>query len=284
MSSSKVWFVTGVSSGFGRTLTELALKSGDKVAATLRKPEAISDLASKYSADVLLPIQLDVTKHEQVKAAFDRALTHFGRIDIVFNNAGVDVMSEVETMVEADARAMFEVNFWGAAFVTQEALHVFREENKPQGGRLLQVSSGGGVVGLPGNGFYAATKHALEGLSESVAKEIDPAWNIKITLLEFGVFRTQIIGDNAKILPHHPAYDNESLAGYQFHKHVMSPNVRGDAEKAMSQVLRLSRLEDPPMRLMLGNDVSPIIRDKLRVFGGELDKYESWSADLDVDE
>jgi len=93
-----------------------------------------------------------------------------------------------------------------------------------------------------------------------------------------------MLADNVKILPHHPAYDNKALAGHQVQEYVKGPNVKGDVEKAIGQVLRLSRLEDPPLRLMLGKEAFPVIRDKLKGFSGELDRYESWSSDLDVEE
>ncbi|EIW75847.1 NAD(P)-binding protein [Coniophora puteana RWD-64-598 SS2] len=283
MDSSRIWLSTGASSGFGRLMTELALKKGDKVVATLRKPDAIAYLTSVFSAERLLPIALDVTKRDQVKDAFAKAFDHFGRIDIVFNNAGVLLLAEIEATSEEDARAMFEVNFWGASHVTQESLRVFREENKPRGGRLIQASSGAGALGTPANGYYCATKHALEGLSEAAMDEVDPSWNIKVTIVQFGAFRTKILGENVNITPNHPAYDGKEFASWQIRKFLMSSRVTGDAEKAIVQVERLSRLENPPRRLLLGKTLLPIVRKKVHGYMSELDSYESWSDDLDIE-
>ncbi|KIJ66662.1 hypothetical protein HYDPIDRAFT_26098 [Hydnomerulius pinastri MD-312] len=158
VSSSKVWFITGSSTGFGRAMAELLLKKGDKVVATLRKPEALASLSSRYSRDQLLVLKLDVTKDDDIKAAFVEAHKAFGRIDVVFNNAGFLVIGEVEGASEANARRLFETNFWGAASVSKEAVRFFREVNEPSGGRLLQVSSAVGLQGFAGVGFYSATK------------------------------------------------------------------------------------------------------------------------------
>lgn len=152
------YVVTGSSSGFGRHITELALQSGDIAIATLRSPAALADLASQYGPDKLLILRLDVSKPDEIREAFAKAKEAFGRIDVVFNNAGSGLMSEVEGTPDDVARAMFEVNFWGAANVSQEAVRFFREINVPAGGRLLQVSSSGGVQGLPAIGYYCASK------------------------------------------------------------------------------------------------------------------------------
>jgi len=265
-------------------MTELALKNGEKVAATLRKPEAISDLVAQYPSDQLQAIQLDVTKREDVRAGLTAALVHFGRIDVVFNNAGWLALGEVEGTDDADARLIFEINFWGATYVTQESLRIFREENKPQGGRLLQASSIGGFAAFPDSGFYAATKFALEGLSEAAMAELDPAWNIKISIIEFGAFRTKIMYDNVKATPHHPAYDNQELPSWKTRKFITGPNVKGDAAKAVIAIDKLSRLENPPRRLVLTKRAIAIVRDKLEEFGESLKEYEVWSEDLEVDE
>ena len=119
--------VTGSSTGFGRLMTELVLKNGDRAVATLRRPEVLADLASKYGKDKLLVLKLDVTHPEEIKAAFDDAAKHFGRIDVVFNNAGFIAAGETEAISEDSARKMFETNFWGAARVSQEAVRFFRD-------------------------------------------------------------------------------------------------------------------------------------------------------------
>lgn len=151
--------VTGSSTGFGRETVIQALESGDKVVATLRKPAALYDLAKKYSADRLLVVKLDVTKPEDIDAAFVQAKAAFGRVDIVFNNAGYVAVGENEAVPDDVSRPLFEVNFWGAVHVSQRAVTFFREENKPQGGLLLQNSAMVGLAGVPAIGFYSATKH-----------------------------------------------------------------------------------------------------------------------------
>ena len=170
-SKAKVWFgeyldiqwvipsspysVTGASSGFGLCITEHALQRNDKVIATLRTPEVLSDLAAKHP-DRLLVLRLDVTKPAEVTAAFAASRIKFGRIDVVVNNAGFLVVTEVEGTTEETARSVFEVNFWGASYVSREAVRFFREENKPMGGRLLQVSSAAGVLSAGGVAYYSA--------------------------------------------------------------------------------------------------------------------------------
>lgn len=127
--------------------------------ATLRTPAVLADLQKEYPEDRLLVLQLDVTKSREITAAFDAAVARFGHVDVVFNNAGYAVQGEVEGTPEDVARKLFDVNFWGAANVTREAVRVFREVNKPRGGRLLQMSSIAGVGGPPLMGFYGASKH-----------------------------------------------------------------------------------------------------------------------------
>ena len=136
---------------------EHILAKGDRVVATLRKPSALADLVPKHPAAQLLVLKLDVVLPADITAAFAAALATFGRVDVVYNNAGLSAVAEVEGTPDGDARKMFEVNFFGAANVAREAVRVFRDENKPRGGRLLQASSIAGVQGMAGVGYYSAT-------------------------------------------------------------------------------------------------------------------------------
>ncbi|KAH0826409.1 hypothetical protein J3R83DRAFT_5382, partial [Lanmaoa asiatica] len=149
--------VTGASSGFGRILTEYLLKQGDRVVATLRKPDVLSDLVSRYPSTRLVVVKLDVTQHAEISVAFAKAQEAFGRVDVVFNNAGKMINGELESVNDEHAREIFEINFWGAAQVSREAVRFFRDVNQPRGGRLLQVSSGLGIVGRAMFGHYCAS-------------------------------------------------------------------------------------------------------------------------------
>ncbi|KAG1810556.1 uncharacterized protein BJ212DRAFT_1570059 [Suillus subaureus] len=280
MADPKVWFITGVSSGFGRSMTELLLNKGDKVIATLRRPDALSDLSAQFPSSQLLVLQLDVTNSAEVSAAFARAKEAFGRIDVVFNNAGQCVTGELESLSEEEARQMFEVNFWGAMHVSKEAVKFFREMNKPIGGRLLQVSSRLGLVGGPANAFYSASKFALEGLSESLASELDPAWNIKVTIIEPGPFRTKIFKENRRVASQHPAYANPDLPSSQARQFMASDKIDGDADKAVVAIEKLTHLDDVPMRLPLHRRVVASTRDKIKSLTEDVNNFESWSEDL----
>ena len=149
--------MTGASSGLGRSMTEYALQQGNKVVATLRDPNDISDLVQKYPSDRLLPVKLDVVSLSEIKDAFANGVEKFGRIDVVYNNAGSGLLSEIENTPDKVARRLFDVNFWGSTNVAQEAVRVFRDMNRPQGGRLLQVSSSAGISAMGALGFYSAT-------------------------------------------------------------------------------------------------------------------------------
>ena len=140
-------------------MTRCALANGDRVVATLRNPSALTTFASNYTPTQLLVLKLDVTRPEEIKAAFHTAKVAFGRIDVVFNNAGLALVSEAESTPDALARKLFEVIFWGAVHVSQEAVRFFREENSPPGGHLVQNSAAGGLVAVPTLAFYIAAKH-----------------------------------------------------------------------------------------------------------------------------
>ncbi|KIJ64081.1 hypothetical protein HYDPIDRAFT_91317 [Hydnomerulius pinastri MD-312] len=279
-----VFVVTGASSGFGRAMAEHLLKQGTKVIATLRKPEALADLANHYPPTQLLVVKVDVANTEEITAAFAKAEEVFGRIDVVFNNAGQAITGEVESMSEKDARELFDTNFWGAAHVSREAVRFFREVNKPVGGRLFQVSSRLGLVGRAACGYYSASlTSALEGLSECLADELDPAWNIKVTILEPGPYRTQM-PQNSRLATQHPAYANPALPGSQFRQFVTNTeSYDGNVDKAVAAIERFSHLEDAPMRLPLHRRVVASTRDKAKSLVEEVDKYGSWSDDLYFD-
>ena len=151
--------VTASSGGLGRSLVKLILRGGDIAVATLRTPSALDDLRKAYDENKLLVLQLDVTNAEQTKSAFRAATDKYGRIDFVYNLAGYGLIAEVEGTLEEEARALFDVNFWGATRVSNEAVRVFREVNKPQGGHLFVVSSLVGIKSMAGAGFYSASKH-----------------------------------------------------------------------------------------------------------------------------
>lgn len=159
--------VTGSSGGFGRSLVELILKGGDIAVATLRSPSALDDLKRTYDESKLLVLPLDVTDVEQIKSAFQAATDKYGRIDFVYNLAGHGLIAEVEGTPEKDAKALFDINFWGSTRVSKEAARVFREVNKPQGGHLFVITSLVGLKSMAGTGFYSASKHGQASPRES---------------------------------------------------------------------------------------------------------------------
>ncbi|KAH9914373.1 NAD-P-binding protein [Epithele typhae] len=289
-SPSRVWFITGTSSGFGLEMARCALGHGDRVVATLRNPSTLSTLSAQYPAAQLLVTRVDVTHPKEIKAAFALALDTFGRVDVVFNNAGYVLAGEAEGTPDADARALFEVDFWGAVYVSQEALRVFRDVNVPRGGRLIQNSAAVGLVAFPNMGFYGAAKHALEGFSETLSMEVHPDWNIKITCVEPGAFGSTGIQHKLQLVPQHPAYSDPSLTvsivRRSFAEGVNDGDAaarfgHSDAVKGVARIYELSKLDDPPMHLPLGLDSVAFLSEYAEGVRKDVEEYASWSDDLE---
>ncbi len=242
---NKTWFITGTSRGFGREWTHVALERGDRVAATARDPKSLDELVSEHG-DALLPLALDVTDRDAVFATVKQAHEHFGRLDVVVNNAGYGQFGMVEELSEQEARDQIETNLFGALWVTQAALPFLREQGS---GHFLQVSSIGGISAFPGIGMYHASKWALEGISQSLAQEVK-GFGINVTLIEPGGFSTDWGGSSAKHAEPNDAYAEvtEALKG----RRKAAAQSSGDPTASAEAVLKIVDAEKPPLRAFLG--------------------------------
>ena len=243
--SEKVWFITGASRGFGRQWAIAALERGDKVAATARDTDTLADLVESYGA-AILPITLDVTDRaadfEAVKCAHD----HFGRLDIVVNNAGYGHFGFVEELTEQEARAQIETNVFGALWITQAALPYLRAQRS---GHIIQVSSIGGITAFPNVGMYHASKWALEGFSQSLAQEV-AAFGVHVTLIEPGSFATDWAGSSSTRSAPLPDYREVHEAAERVRAQRIS--TPGDPTASASAILKVVDAPNPPLRVFFG--------------------------------
>jgi len=273
--SSRVWFITGTSSGLGRNLLETVLAAGERAVATLRQPDVLKELQTKYSAEQLLVVRLDVTQPSEVVAAFSAAEKHFGLISVVVNNAGFGLVSEIEGTPDAEAHKQFDVNFWGAVYVTKEAIRFFREVNpKGYGGRFLNVSTVGGYSANQGLAFYSAAKFALEGFTESAIKEVLPEWNIQGCIIEPGGFDTEWRGGSMNILPSHPAYADPSSPSSQVRTMLETIPFNGDVSKASKTLMEVASRPKMPLRLPLNTEAYCLVKMKATL---TLTQLEEWA-------
>ncbi|KAF8993918.1 NAD-P-binding protein [Cyathus striatus] len=273
----EVWFITGSSGGLGLAVLKHVLSKGDSAVATLRKPEAISDLASKYPISQLLIVQVDVKNVEDILSAFKDAEERFGRVDVVYNNAGYGTLAEIEGTPIDVARDIFEVNFWGATNVSREAVRFFRDVNKPSGGRLLQASSMGGIAPAPGLGYGCASKFALEGFSEALSHELLPSWNIKVIILEFGCFRTQAV--KLPIVPLHPLYNGSNSNTIRDFFAGPMENI-ADADNGAKEIYKIAGDKNAPLHIPLGFDAISAVNKKIEAIKEDVANSEKWSIDL----
>ena len=264
--TEKVWFITGTSRGFGRAWAIAALERGDKVAATARNTASLDDLADKYG-DALLPIRLDVTDRDADFAAVKQAHDHFGRLDIVVNNAGYGHFGFVEELSEQDARDQIETNVFGALWITQAALPYLREQRS---GHIIQVSSIGGITAFPLVGAYHASKWALEGFSQALAQEVAP-FGVHVTLIEPGGFDTDWAGPSARHSEPLPAYD-EVRAAVNAERGRRWANPGNPAASAAA-LLKVVDAEQPPLRVFFG--ASPLETAKAD-YQSRIRNWEQW--------
>lgn len=252
----KTWFITGTSTGLGREWAEAALERGDRVAATARDTSTLEPLSSKYG-DAVLPIALDVTDRSAVLDAVARAAEHLGRLDVVVNNAGYGHIGLVEEVTEPELRAQLETNFFGTVWVTQAVLPIMRAQRS---GRILQVTSEGGVRAYPGFGAYHASKWAVEGLSEALAQEV-AAFGIHVTNVEPGPYATGF-ATAAHVSAPNPDYDEV--------REATAPDFQvGDPHATRAALLRIADAEQPPLHVLLGRtfaEVEQIYAERLRTW------------------
>lgn len=265
---SKTVLITGASKGFGKAWTEALLAKGYKVAATARNIDTLNDLKVKYG-DAIFPLSLDVNNHEDSFAVVEKVQQHFGKIDILINNAGYALNGAVEEASESEARSQFETNFFGTLWLTQAVLPIMR---KQQSGHIIQVSSILGIATLPFIGLYNASKFAVEGLTETLASEVKQ-FGIKVTLVEPNGYFTDIWGNG---------FNSESIEAYDTMKKAVAeghdPDTFGKIEATVPAIIKLVETENPPLRLFLGKVALPFAK---QTYQQKLATWEEW-ADVSV--
>ena len=265
--SNKVWIITGASRGFGRVWADAALKRGDKVAATARTLASIADLKEKYGANVLT-LALDVTQPEQVKTAVAQAYAHFGRLDIVLNNAGYSLVGTIEEASADDVRALYDTNIFGAISVIQAALPLLRKQG---GGHILGTSSGLGHVTMPVIGYYCSSKWAFEAIHESLAAEVKP-FGIKVTIIEPGAYATEFGSQSSLKF----AAGLDIYADFKTHFFETLKNMeRGDPNATAEAIFEIVDAGNPPLRFFLGSHNLPWVR---AAYGERLATWEAWES------
>ncbi|GAA0376048.1 short-chain dehydrogenase/reductase [Acrocarpospora corrugata] len=277
--ATKTWFITGTSSGFGRQLTQLLLERGDRVAATLRKPEAIKDLADQYGAQLWVRA-LDVTDTAQVREVVAAAFTDLGRIDAIVSNAGYGLFGAAEELSDEQISRQIDTNLVGSIQLARAVIPHLRAHG---GGRIVQLSSMGGQIAFPGASLYHATKWGIEGFFESVIPEI-AAFGIEVTLVEPGGARTQFAGTSLAVAPPSDAY-TEGVVG-QMRQFMTLAGVTawpGDPIKIAQAIIDSTDQTPAPKRLLLGSDAYANVHAALteRLAAVESQQELAFSSDAD---
>jgi NAD(P)-dependent dehydrogenase (short-subunit alcohol dehydrogenase family) len=264
---TKVWFITGSSRGLGRAITEAVLATGDCVVATARNTQQLNDLVVTYPTQVLA-LSLDVTDKQAIIRAVDNAIQHFGRIDVLVNNAGFGVIGAAEAFTDEQVRSQLETNLYAPIEITRVVLPYMR---KQRSGRILQISSVGGRVGNAGLTIYQAAKFGLSGFTEALQKEVAPL-GIKVTSVEPGGFRTDWAGASMTYAPDVEGYEEtigKRVAYIQSGKFIPV----GDPEKAAQAIVQLAQHPEPPVHLILGSEAAALLQHADEARKAEFEKW-----------
>jgi NAD(P)-dependent dehydrogenase (short-subunit alcohol dehydrogenase family) len=267
--NDRVWFVTGASSGLGRAISQAVLARGHRLVAATRTPGAVQALVHQHP-DRALATALDVTDASASRAAVSAAVARFGRLDVVVNNAGYGHVGAVEELSDAELREQFDVNLFGVINITRAALPHMRRQRS---GHIVQMSSLNGVEGLAGGGYYAASKFAIEGLSESLADEV-ASLGIRVTIVEPGPHRTRFANERSAPRARPISDYSDSVGRTREIVSRLDGNQPGDPARAADAILRAVESDDPPLRLPLGQMALDNIRARL---DAQLQELEAWA-------
>jgi NAD(P)-dependent dehydrogenase (short-subunit alcohol dehydrogenase family) len=276
-STGKVWFVTGASSGIGTGVVKAALEAGDRVVATARNVEKLRSAIGQPASDRLAFVPFDVTSEDQAQKALAAADETFGRIDVLVNNAGYSLLGNLESLTTDQIKLQLETNFYGVLYVMRATLPIMRRQRS---GRIFNVSSMAGVIGYATASVYAATKFAVEGLSLSVAQEVE-RFGIKVTIVEPGFFRTDLLA------PQSVVFGDVAVAGYdapavvkaqwQAYHHTQT----GDPAKLGKAIVNLAAMESPPKQFFAGSDAVSGIMADLQARLAEVQAHKDLSSSTD---
>jgi NAD(P)-dependent dehydrogenase (short-subunit alcohol dehydrogenase family) len=278
MTQNNVWFVTGASKGLGLALVEKLLAQGFSVAATSRKKDELI-AAVTVNQENFLPLQMNLVDEMSVNKAINDAKERFGTIDVVVNNAGYGQLGAVEEISDDEVRNCFDINVFGTLNVIRAVLPTMR---KQKSGHIFNIASISGFMGGAGDGIYSATKFAVDGLTESLAAEVAP-FGIKATCILPGCFRTNFLSEGSirganEILD---AYKNEETT--KFLKELDKTQV-GDPNKAADVFIELSRAENPPVHLFLGNDAQEVFHTKVAKLSKQVSEWVELATSTDIKE
>jgi NAD(P)-dependent dehydrogenase (short-subunit alcohol dehydrogenase family) len=277
---NKIWFVTGAARGLGAEIAKAALAAGDSVVATGRRREALEATFGPDS-DSVLSLPLDVTREAHAHAAAEAALARFGRIDVLVNNAGYGNLGLFEETTDAEARAQYDTNVFGLYNVTRAVLPAMRRQRS---GRIFNISSVGGLLGGEGGSLYCATKFAVEGFSESIAREVAP-FGIRVTIVEPGFFRTDFLDQTSihygsRQIDDYAELSAQMKAFWDARNHAQA----GDPAKLGRVLVDLAQRADPPLRFAAGSDAVAMIGGKIASLQAELDAWSALSITTDGDD
>jgi NAD(P)-dependent dehydrogenase (short-subunit alcohol dehydrogenase family) len=271
MNKKNVWLVTGASKGLGLALVKQLLAEGYKVVATSRSNKALVNAVGKQSEN-FLPLEVDLINNENVKSAIGKAITHFGTIDVVVNNAGYGQIGTLEELSDEEARKNFDVNVFGLLNVVRNTMPLFR---KNKSGHFFNITSiGGYTANFAGWAIYCATKFAVSGLTEGLEAEAKP-FGIKTTLVYPGYFRTNFLSSDSVQVPAHPIAEyTEARQSQSFHTSEMDGQQQGDPDKAAAVMIQISKEENPPLHLFLGQDAYELAYKKMDAVKADLEEWK----------
>ena len=281
MSKQKVWFITGASRGLGFEITKAALAAGDKVVATARNIRDLSSIKELGSPENIYITLLDVTNEQQANEAAERAIENFGTIDVLVNNAAYGMLGAVEESTDKEIRKMYDVNVFGLLHVTRAILPYMR---KQRSGQIINISSGAGLCGSEGWGLYCSTKFAVEGITESLARELAPL-GIQATAIEPGFFRTNFLNTTSLVRAETIIEDySETVGKMRDFATQYNNNQPGDPAKLAQAIIRVAKVDNPPLHLPLGNDTLGMYRQKIATIEKEIEEWNDVITRTNFDE
>lgn len=274
METKKVWLVTGASKGLGLTLVKKLLQENYCVVATTRSAKSLIEEIGNTS-EVFLPIEVNVTDDHDVKAAVEKAIAHFGKIDVVVNNAGYGQIGTLEELSDEEARANFDVNVFGSLNVIRNVMPYLRQQKS---GAIFNISSVGGLFGgFAGWGIYCATKFAVAGFTEALAEEVK-AFGVSATVVYPGYFRTDFLANGSVKTPALPIQEYEAARqSEEAHLNNISGNQPNDPEKAADVLIAISKEDNPPVHLLLGTDAYDMAKNKADLLNKDIEQWKSYT-------